>query len=416
MPQTVEEVTLAALGCAVLLVLTLAATRRWGLDPEPEPLVVLWRRWAAVGRAGAEVRQPPVPTAPEPRPPAAPERRQAVRPRRPARSTVMRAEGAPRDHVPLVSEAEEGRSRDRGEPRIAFRHRFRRGLKRARDRFGTDVKEALVLGPGEQSFEMLEEALVSADVGVATATELVDTLRELGSQIPTDGVRDALRNVMISHLTGADRRLRLAEDGVSVWLVVGVNGTGKTTSIAKLGARAKALDVPVCLAAADTFRAAAIEQLVAWGDRLDLDVVAQQAGADPGAVVFDAIAHARAAGDRLVIADTAGRLHTRKPLMDELAKVVRVIEREGANLAECLLLIDATTGQNGIAQAKAFKDAVGVTGVVLAKLDGSARGGITFAVERELEVPVKAVGVGEGHRDLVPFEPEAFVDALLGVE
>jgi fused signal recognition particle receptor len=173
----------------------------------------------------------------------------------------------------------------------------------------------------------------------------------------------------------------------------------------------------VCLAAGDTFRAAGVEQLDVWGMRLGVDVVKQKTGADPGAVVFDAIAHARSADHELLIVDTAGRLHTRKPLMEELKKVIRIVEKdENAALAEVLLVIDATTGQNGIAQARAFGEAVDVSGLVLAKLDGTAKGGITFAVERDLGIPVKAVGVGERDRDLVPFEPEAFVDAILGTE
>jgi fused signal recognition particle receptor len=276
------------------------------------------------------------------------------------------------------------------------------------------MREAFTGGATPEAFDRLEEALVAADVGVATATQLTDDLRELIGT--TDkALSTALRDAMTSQLQDADRRLRLVKDKLSVWVVVGVNGTGKTTTIAKLAARARDLGIDVCLAAADTFRAAAVEQLSTWGDRLGIEVVKQGQGADPGAVVFDAIAHARASGKRLLIVDTAGRLHTRKPLMDELQKVFRVIEREdGAVIAETLLVIDATTGQNGIAQAKAFKDAVSVTGLALAKLDGTAKGGIAFAVERELGVPVKAVGVGEREKDLVPFEPQAFVDALVG--
>jgi fused signal recognition particle receptor len=198
---------------------------------------------------------------------------------------------------------------------------------------------------------------------------------------------------------------------------VGVNGTGKTTTIAKLANRAQDVGVKVVLAAADTFRAAAVEQLKEWGKRLDVPVVQQGQGADPGAVVFDALAHAKANGYRLLIIDTAGRLHTKKPLMEELMKVFRVIERDtDVVIGETLLTIDATTGQNGIAQAKAFKDAVNITGLALAKLDGTAKGGIVFAVERELGVPVKAVGVGEKERDLVPFDPGSFVEALVGTD
>jgi fused signal recognition particle receptor len=222
---------------------------------------------------------------------------------------------------------------------------------------------------------------------------------------------------MVAQLAEPDRRLKLVRQRLTVWVVVGVNGTGKTTSIAKLAARAQALGLSVCLAAGDTFRAAGVEQLEEWGKRLGVDVVKQKTGADPGAVVFDAIAHARSADHELLIVDTAGRLHTRKPLMEELKKVIRIVEKdENAALAEVLLVIDATTGQNGIAQARAFGEAVDVSGLVLAKLDGTAKGGITFAVERDLGIPVKAVGVGERDRDLVPFEPEAFVDAILGTE
>ena len=222
---------------------------------------------------------------------------------------------------------------------------------------------------------------------------------------------------MVKELSESDRRLHLVRGKLSVWVIVGVNGTGKTTTIAKLGARARDLGLPVALAAADTFRAAAVEQLSEWGRRLRIEVVQQGQGADPGAVVYDALAHAKATGKRLLIVDTAGRLHTRKPLMDELQKVFRVIERdEGSVIAETLLVIDATTGQNGISQAKAFRDAVPVTGIALAKLDGTAKGGITFAVERDLGVPVKAVGVGESEKDLVPFDPETFVEALVSEE
>jgi fused signal recognition particle receptor len=193
-----------------------------------------------------------------------------------------------------------------------------------------------------------------------------------------------------------------------------VNGTGKTTSVAKLAAHAAARGFSVCIAAADTFRAAAIEQIEAWAERVGVDIVRQHPGADPAAVVFDAIAHSRARGHDLVIADTAGRLHTKTPLMEELRKVRRVVEREPGILTETLLVVDATTGQNGVSQAKAFKDAVDVSGLVLAKLDGTAKGGIVIAVERELGIPVKAVGIGESAEDLAPFDPDAFVDALFG--
>jgi fused signal recognition particle receptor len=320
------------------------------------------------------------------------------------------------DHMPLGALRPE-RQEDREEERkVGLRLRFRRGLRRTREKLGHEVKEVFRAGPTEESFEHLEEALVAADVGVGTATALVDELRSR-RDLTAEALPGALREVMVSELRPADRRLRLVRDRLTVWIVVGVNGTGKTTSIAKLASRGQSLGLSVCLAAADTYRAAGIEQLVEWGRRLGIDVVAQKQGADPGAVVFDAIAHARKEDHELLIVDTAGRLHTRKPLMEELRKVIRVIERdEGSALAETLLVVDATTGQNGIAQARAFGETVAVTGLILAKLDGTAKGGITFAVERELGIPVKAVGVGERDRDLIPFEPEAFVDAILGLD
>jgi fused signal recognition particle receptor len=300
------------------------------------------------------------------------------------------------------------------EPKVGVRLRFRRGLRRTRDKLGRDVKDVFADGPTEEGFDHLEEALVGADVGVLTATTLVDGLRTR-KDLTAENLPVALREVMVAQLVAADRRLRLVRQRLTVWIVVGVNGTGKTTSIAKLGARAQSLGLSVCLAAGDTYRAAGVEQLAEWGNRLGIDVVQQKTGADPGAVVFDALAHAHAEDHELLIVDTAGRLHTRKPLMEELKKVIRIIERdEKAALAETLLVVDATTGQNGIAQARAFGDAVSVTGLVLAKLDGTAKGGITFAVEQELGIPVKAVGVGERDRDLIPFEPEPFVDAILG--
>jgi fused signal recognition particle receptor len=325
----------------------------------------------------------------------------------------MKAAGSPRDDVPLTDDA--GEPSDRPEPKRALRQRFRQGLRKTRQKFTRDMREVFATGATDVSFDTLEEALVAADVGVLTATALTDAMRVRRAELTSDHVQGALKQAMVARLSDADRRLRLSRDKTSIWVVCGVNGTGKTTSIAKLAARAKSLGIRVCMAAADTFRAAAVEQLEEWGRRIEVAVIRQDAGADPGAVVFDAIAHAQAQGLNLVIVDTAGRLHTRKPLMDELQKVLRVIDRsDDAVLTECLLVIDATTGQNGIAQAQAFRQAAGVTGLVLAKLDGTAKGGVVFAVEQELGVPVKAVGTGEHFRDLVPFEPDAFVDAMIG--
>lgn len=260
--------------------------------------------------------------------------------------------------------------------------------------------------PGPAAWAALEEALLEADLGVAATSTVVSAARELG---PTDATaaRSAVRAGMLAALEGRDRSLDL--DGLpAVVVVVGVNGSGKTTTIAKLAAFLIAAGHGVLLAAADTFRPAAAEQLREWGSRLGVDVVAGAPGADPASVAHDAISAARARGAGVVLVDTAGRLHDKANLMGELGKVVRV-----AGASEVLLVIDGTTGQNGIAQAEAFAGAAGVTGVVVTKLDGSSKGGIAFAIESRLGIPVKMIGLGEGLADLREFEPEVFVDSLL---
>ena len=220
---------------------------------------------------------------------------------------------------------------------------------------------------------------------------------------------------MVRRLDGADRTLARRDDsGPSIWLFVGVNGVGKTTTIGKLASRETAGGVSTLLAAGDTFRAAAAEQLTMWGERAGVEVVRGSEGGDPSSVVFDAVERAAARGIELVLADTAGRLHTKSNLMDELSKVRRVAEKGAGVVTETLLVIDATTGQNGLVQAREFREATDVTGVVVTKLDGSAKGGIVFAIETELGIPVKLIGVGEGVDDLVPFDPSEFVDALVG--
>jgi fused signal recognition particle receptor len=271
-----------------------------------------------------------------------------------------------------------------------------------------------VFGGGQLSdeqWEELEDALITADVGPSAASEIVDNVRALR---PTDGVeaREGLISQLEAALGDRDRSLHL-DGSPAVVLVVGVNGTGKTTSIAKIANGLVEQDQTVVLGAADTFRAAADAQLREWGSRVGVPVISGAEGADPASVAHDAVTTARADGADVVIVDTAGRLHSKKNLMDELAKVVRVLEREASGIGETLLVLDGTSGQNGIAQAKEFSDAVGVTGVVLTKLDGTSRGGIAIAVERELEIPVKFIGVGEGMHDLIPFVPEDFVEALL---
>jgi fused signal recognition particle receptor len=266
----------------------------------------------------------------------------------------------------------------------------------------------------EDTWEQLEEALILADVGVETTSALLDDLR---GQVKRDAISHsdellaALKADLIERLAG-ERRLRFEPGGPNVWLFVGVNGVGKTTTIGKVGLREAAEGRTVVMAAGDTFRAAAADQLALWAERVGADVVRGAEGGDPGAVVFDAVERAAARKADLVLADTAGRLHTKVNLMQELKKVRRVAERLPGQLTEVLLVIDATTGQNGLVQAKEFTAAVGVTGVVLTKLDGTAKGGIALAIEAELGIPIKLVGLGESAEDLVEFDPGEFVDAL----
>jgi fused signal recognition particle receptor len=293
-----------------------------------------------------------------------------------------------------------------------FFSRLRDSLGKTR-RAMTEQLAAAAFDPADdEAWERLEEALIAADVGVPTTAELVSRLEarpdlgELGGEL----AREA------AELLGEPGRLEL--DGPpSVILVVGVNGTGKTTTIGKLASRLSEHGHSVLLAAADTFRAAAEEQLEIWADRAGADFVGSERGGDPAAVAYDAIEAATARGREVVIVDTAGRLHTQTNLMEELAKVRRVIERrlEGAP-HETLLVIDATTGQNGLQQARLFSEAVDVSGVALTKLDGSAKGGVALAIAHELGLPVKLVGVGEGIEDLRPFDPQDFARALVGID
>jgi len=270
----------------------------------------------------------------------------------------------------------------------------------------------------DRTWQDLGDALLLADVGVATADELLADVRQ---RVARDGVDDidgvlgVLKAVLVDRLGGADRALALG-GRPSVWLFVGVNGVGKTTTIGKLGGREAASGRSVVFAAGDTFRAAAADQLAMWAERVGAPVVRGAEGADPGSVVFDAVEHAAARGADLVLADTAGRVHTRSNLMDELAKVRRVAEKGSGTVTETLLVIDATTGQNGLVQARQFAEVADVTGIVLTKLDGSARGGIVIAVQEDLGIPVKLVGVGEGADDLVEFDPVDFVEALFAVD
>ncbi|WP_434597112.1 signal recognition particle-docking protein FtsY [Streptomyces sp. A5-4] len=271
----------------------------------------------------------------------------------------------------------------------------------------------------EDTWEEIEDTLITADVGVAPTQELVERLRErvrvLGTRSPEE-LRTLLREELLRLLdTEMDRTVRTegGEETPGVVMVVGVNGTGKTTTTGKLARVLVADGRSVVLGAADTFRAAAADQLQTWGERVGARTVRGPEGGDPASIAFDAVKEGIAEGADVVLIDTAGRLHTKTGLMDELGKVKRVVEKHGP-LDEVLLVLDATTGQNGLVQARVFAEVVEITGIVLTKLDGTAKGGIVIAVQRELGVPVKLVGLGEGADDLAPFEPEAFVDALIG--
>jgi fused signal recognition particle receptor len=274
-------------------------------------------------------------------------------------------------------------------------------------------------GITEESFEDLEEALLRADVGVGVTTELIDGLRaKVAAKEITEPqeLLDALEAEMVSRLEGSDRSLMFepGEPGSpNVWMFVGVNGVGKTTTIGKLSNQQIRDGRTVLMAAGDTFRAAAAEQLTTWAERSGAEIVRGAEGSDPSAVIFDGVERASARNIELVMADTAGRLHTKSNLMEELKKVRRVAEKGAGRVTETLLVIDATTGQNGLTQAREFGEATNVTGVVLTKLDGSAKGGIVFAIETELGIPVKLVGIGETIDDLIPFDPAEFVSALV---
>ncbi len=271
-------------------------------------------------------------------------------------------------------------------------------------------------GANEEFFDELEETLITADLGVDLAVSTVDELRSVvksGGIRGADGVREALAGLLTERLRNADSALHVSTTP-SIILMIGVNGVGKTTTIGKLAARFTAEGKKVLLCAGDTFRAAAGEQLSIWAQRSGAEIVRHEEGSDPGAVIFDGIAAAKARKADIIICDTAGRLHNKANLMNELGKISRIIDRElpGSD-RENLLVLDATTGQNGLIQARQFSEAAGVTGLVLTKLDGTAKGGIAFAVTGELGIPIKLIGVGEKADDLLDFDAEAYVKALL---
>ncbi|MEA2532950.1 MAG: fused signal recognition particle receptor [Actinomycetota bacterium] len=369
-------ITLFFVAAAVVLALTIGLA-----------LLVAGRSSTAVAPPPAPPKAPPAP--PPKAPPAAP----------PAPKPVPEVVEAPPGIEPEVK------------PSVATR--LLRSLTRSRAVLGERLGAIMTRGKlDEEAWEEVEEALIRADVGVPATDAILESLRR--QKLKPEDLGEALRAELVGILDRTDRTFRFSDKGPSVWLVAGVNGTGKTTSIAKLAKMLQDEGRTVVLAAADTFRAAAIDQLGTWAERLNVHMIRHAPGADPGAVVFDAVEYAVARSIDVVIVDTAGRLHTKSPLMDELKKIRRIAERKG-EVTEALLVLDATVGQNGIAQARTFGEAIQVTGVVLTKLDGSARGGIVVAVQEELGIPVKAVGVGEQMTDLELFDPKAFVDALVEV-
>ncbi len=287
-------------------------------------------------------------------------------------------------------------------------------LANARGTFSGFLASVASRGVDDATWEELEDALILADAGIDTTTALLDRLKEQAKAeriANPEGLVELLKSQVAENLGGRDLELGV-EGSPAVWLFVGVNGVGKTTTIGKLAAREVQSGRRVVLAAGDTFRAAAAEQLGQWAERSGAELVRGAEGADPSSVIYDAVEHAAATGVPLVMADTAGRLHNRANLMEELAKIHRVAGKGPGTVTEVLLVVDASTGQNGLAQARQFTETAELTGVVLTKLDGSAKGGIVMAVQDELDIPVKLVGLGEGMDDLVEFDPEAFAEAL----
>jgi len=340
---------------------------------------------------------------------------------RPTPSTpVLTPEEAAAEADAVLSEAEaileEAEVEEVAPPPPPVKPRFRDRLGKARSQLSGYVGSVLSRSTiDDDTWDELEEALVRADVGAVATTALLDDLR---ARVKAEGITtpeeliQALKDDLKKSLAPADRGLRYEPGAPNVWLFVGVNGVGKTTTIGKVAKQQKDEGRSVILAAADTFRAAAAEQLELWAHRVDAPLVRGAEGGDPGAVVFDAVERAQARNIDVVLGDTAGRLHTKTNLMEELSKIRRVAERPPGRVTEVLLVIDATTGQNGLVQARQFAEAVDVSGVVLTKLDGTAKGGIALAIQTELNIPIKLVGLGETVEDLVEFDPEEFVEAL----
>lgn len=299
---------------------------------------------------------------------------------------------------------------------MGFFDKIKAGLTRTKENIGHSFDNLFSGELNDDFYDELEETLILTDMGMETTMAATEELRRRCKEEKVkdaEAAREVLRRVLADMLAVGESALDLSKSP-SVILVIGVNGVGKTTTIGKLGAKLKGEGKRVLFAAADTFRAAAADQLEIWSDRSGADLVRQHEGADPAAVVFDAMQSAKARRSDVVLVDTAGRLHNKQNLMNELTKIGKVIDRElPGSRGETLLVLDATTGQNGLIQAKQFMEAAGITGIVLTKLDGSAKGGIVVAIAQELKVPVKFIGVGEGIDDLLPFEPESFARALI---
>ncbi len=399
MEYVILAVVIAVVAVGAIAGLVVSGRRRQQLPPKSQAPVITappTPREPAVGEEAAPPTEEPRRTVEEVELPAAPEE-EAEAPAEPA---------APAVEVP--------------EPTAGRLVRLRSRLSRSQNSLGKGLLSLLSREHlDEDTWEEIEETLLTADVGVAPTQELVERLRTrvkvLGTRTP-DELRALLREELVE-LVGkdADRTVRSTkhEAGPAVVLVVGVNGVGKTTTTGKLARVLVADGRTVVLGAADTFRAAAADQLQTWGERVGARTVRGPEGGDPASIAFDAVKEGIAEGVDTVLVDTAGRLHTKTGLMDELGKVKRVVEKHGP-VDEVLLVLDATTGQNGLIQARVFAEVVDITGIVLTKLDGTAKGGIVVAVQRELGVPVKLIGLGEGADDLAPFEPGAFVDALIG--
>ncbi|MFC7844716.1 signal recognition particle-docking protein FtsY [Streptomyces sp. NPDC057382] len=374
-----------------------------------------------VGSRRKKQLPPPPPAAPDiTAPPAEPHvGDEAETPREEPRRTIEEVD-LPDGSAPVVIEEPPAPEIEIPEPTAGRLVRLRTRLSRSQNALGKGLLTLLSREHlDEDTWEEIEDTLITADVGVQPTQELVERLRErvrvLGTRTPEE-LRTLLREELVT-LVGRDmdRALKTEPEDrkPGIVMVVGVNGTGKTTTTGKLARVLVADGQSVVLGAADTFRAAAADQLQTWGERVGAYTVRGPEGGDPASVAFDAVKEGKEMGANVVLIDTAGRLHTKTGLMDELGKVKRVVEKQ-APVDEVLLVLDATTGQNGLVQARVFSEVVDITGIVLTKLDGTAKGGIVVAVQRELGVPVKLIGLGEGADDLAPFEPEAFVDALIG--